>query len=66
MPQAADFDLDGNLELAKRELSEALERQAATEEVLRIISGSPGQLEPVFHAMLANAVRICEANAEYS
>ena len=65
-PRAA---LEKELEAHTQELAEArtllaqsVEREAATSELLRVISRSPGKLEPVFQAMLENATRICAAN----
>jgi len=61
-PRLSPVQLEEQLELRTRELTEAREQQAATSEVLRVISGSLGELKPMAAAMLANATRICEAN----
>src|SRR6516164_2623187 len=60
-PSAANRKTQSDVAQYIRERDEALEREKATAEVLRVISSSPGELKPVFQAMLANAVRICEA-----
>src|SRR5262245_29610554 len=58
---AADRKTQSDVARLARERDEALEREKATTEVLRVVSSSPGSLEPVFTAVLENALRICEA-----
>ena len=57
----ADHKTQSDVAQLTRERDEAQEREKATAEVLQVISRSPGELEPVFNAMLANATRICTA-----
>src|SRR3974390_973076 len=58
-PSADDHKTQSEVAQLVRERDEALEREKATAEVLRVISSSPGELEPVFQAMLENVTRVC-------
>src|ERR1700722_15750198 len=61
-PRKASGDsVKAELQNRTRERDDAIEQLNATSEVLRVISSSRGNLEPVFAAMLKNAVRICDA-----
>jgi two-component system NtrC family sensor kinase len=65
MPQVSEVHVKDELARAQRELAEAWERQAATDKVLRVISSSPTDVQPVFDAIAESAMRLCDGQFSF-